>query len=209
MVYVQANATKSNPIEITYLYRNTGFNRSEANISNAWQGTAFDVRARDNGGNWNGNAEHWNHNYDSYQIATVPDGLYSLKVQGFFRMGSAENAIAQRNAGTEALNAIFYANNKEKNLMSILDAGSGLPDGNTYTGFEGKQPSVPAYRAYLNAPNAGGRAFISFADNSTTAIQALEALTNNKAEIYDLNGRKLPKLQKGVNIVNGTKVIVK
>lgn len=141
LAYVQANATKTNPIEITYLYRQTGFNRSEVNISNAWQGTAFDVRARDNGGNWNGNAEHWNRNYDSYQIATVPDGLYSLKVQGFYRMGSAENAIAQRNAGTEALNAIFYANNKEKTLMSILDAGSGLPGGNTYTGFEGKVPN--------------------------------------------------------------------
>jgi hypothetical protein len=44
---------------------------------------------------------------------------------------------------------------------------------------------------------------------TTTGIEAVEALTSGKAEIYDLNGRKLNKLQKGVNIVNGVKVYVK
>lgn len=41
-----------------------------------------------------------------------------------------------------------------------------------------------------------------------TAIKAISGLTAGKA-IYDLNGRQLEKLQKGVNIVNGVKVIVK
>ena len=72
---------------------------------------------------------------------------------------------------------------------------------------EGEQPNVPAGRAYLTVSNPS-REFIGFAD-TTTALNAIEALTSNKAEIYDLNGRKLTKLQKGVNIVNGTKVVVK
>lgn len=70
------------------------------------------------------------------------------------------------------------------------------------------KPTIPAGRAYLKDAAAGGREFIDFG-GTTTAINALEAITNNKAEIYDLNGRKLNKLQKGVNIVNGTKVVVK
>lgn len=142
LAYVQANATSSNPIEVTYLFRRTGFNRNEANSpADSWQGTAFDYRATGNGGadQWNGNAEHWNRTFDSYQIATVPDGLYSLKAQGYYRMGSNDNAIAARANGTEVLNALLYANTKEVPLMSILDGGD-LPDGNTYTGHTGKLP---------------------------------------------------------------------
>ncbi len=76
------------------------------------------------------------------------------------------------------------------------------------------------YRAYLSVPvesttddSTGDaiRAF-TFGDGNATAIEAVEvldALTSGNAQIYDLNGRKLSKLQKGVNIVNGKKVIVK
>lgn len=73
---------------------------------------------------------------------------------------------------------------------------------------ENTQPTVKAYHAYLNVDsNVKGFGFST--ENGATAIKALEALTNGKPEIYDLNGRKLNKLQKGVNIVNGVKVLVK
>lgn len=73
---------------------------------------------------------------------------------------------------------------------------------------EDVQPTVKAYRAYLNVDsNVKGFGFST--ENGATAIKALEALTSGKPEIYDLNGRKLNKLQKGVNIVNGVKVLVK
>jgi hypothetical protein len=49
---------------------------------------------------------------------------------------------------------------------------------------------------------------ISF-ENTTTGVEAVKALTDGEAQIYDLNGRKLSKLRKGINIVNGVKVIVK
>lgn len=73
---------------------------------------------------------------------------------------------------------------------------------------ENTQPTVKAYHAYLNVDsNVKGFGFST--ENGATAIKALEALTSGKPEIYDLNGRKLNKLQKGVNIVNGVKVLVK
>jgi hypothetical protein len=77
---------------------------------------------------------------------------------------------------------------------------------------EGSEPTIGAYRAYLTVPTTDASASaalrISF-DNETTGIEAVKALTNGKAEIYDLNGRKLNKLRKGINIVDGVKVIVK
>ncbi|MBR1683012.1 MAG: Ig-like domain-containing protein [Bacteroidaceae bacterium] len=76
-----------------------------------------------------------------------------------------------------------------------------------YQVAEGEQPTVGANRAYLTAPAQGGvKAF--FFDDTATAIQnVFDGVA--AGEVYDLAGRKLQKLQKGVNIVNGKKVIVK
>lgn len=80
-----------------------------------------------------------------------------------------------------------------------------------YLVAEGQEPTIGAYRAYLTVPSADNASAlrISFGGETATGIEAVEAFMGGKAEIYDLNGRKLNKLQKGVNIVNGTKVIVK
>lgn len=68
---------------------------------------------------------------------------------------------------------------------------------------------VSANRCYLQLPagKAGVKA-ISFPGDAT-AIDAINALVSGKAEIYDLQGRRLPALQKGINVVNGRKVMVK
>lgn len=73
---------------------------------------------------------------------------------------------------------------------------------------EGKLPTVGANRAYLDLTNSsvGVKAFYM---DDATAIQAVEELLSGKAEIYDLAGRRQQKLQKGINIVGGKKVLVK
>ena len=70
------------------------------------------------------------------------------------------------------------------------------------------QPTLSANKAYLTAPASPVKEF-GFAGGTATAIEALDALVSGQAKIYDLNGRQLQKLQKGVNIVNGVKVLVK
>ena len=42
-----------------------------------------------------------------------------------------------------------------------------------------------------------------------TSINDINAEQNTNHIVYDLNGRKLKTLKKGVNIVNGKKVLVK
>lgn len=71
---------------------------------------------------------------------------------------------------------------------------------------EGVQPTVKANNAYLVAPQSDARVFLL---GDETAISALQALTSGKAEIFDINGRRLNSLQKGINIVGGKKIIVK
>ncbi len=66
--------------------------------------------------------------------------------------------------------------------------------------------TVGANRAYLTVPTSSVKGFFF---GEATAIGAIEALTSGKAEIFDLNGRKLQGLQKGMNIVNGKKIMVK
>ena len=81
----------------------------------------------------------------------------------------------------------------------------------TSTAHVGSKP----FRAYMvdnsSAPAAGARMFSI--SGSTTAIEQLETTADSKAEYYDLQGRRLQNLQKGMNIVKRggktMKVIIK
>lgn len=69
-------------------------------------------------------------------------------------------------------------------------------------------PSVNANRAYLTVPALVKLNAYFFDDGTATAIQSVFDSAAS-GEVYDIAGRKLGKLQKGVNIVNGKKVLVK
>ena len=83
----------------------------------------------------------------------------------------------------------------------------------TSTAHVGSKP----FRAYMvdnsSAPAAGARMFSISVGGSTTAIDQLESTADSKAEYYDLQGRRLQDLQKGINIVKRggktMKVIIK
>ena len=85
--------------------------------------------------------------------------------------------------------------------------------GETSTEFVGSKP----FRAYMvdntSASAAGARMFSISVGGSTTAIEQLETTADSKAEYYDLQGRRLQDLQKGINIVKRggktMKVIIK
>jgi hypothetical protein len=77
---------------------------------------------------------------------------------------------------------------------------------------EGNQPNVGAYRCYLTAPS-GARA-LHFNFDETNAVETIKALTAGKNTIYNVAGKVVPSLQKGLNIIKTSdgkirKVIVK
>lgn len=66
------------------------------------------------------------------------------------------------------------------------------------------------YRCYLTKPTLTAvSAFYLNGEGETTGINALLNGNNGETEIYDLSGKRLNHLQKGINIVNGQKVLVK
>lgn len=102
-------------------------------------------------------------------------------------------------------NCYIVKGDKLMNPAKLLEA--------TATEFVGSKP----FRAYMvdnsSAPAAGARMFSISVGGGTTAIEQLESTADSKAEYYDLQGRRLQNLQKGVNIVKRggktMKVIIK
>ena len=70
--------------------------------------------------------------------------------------------------------------------------------------------NIKAFRAYLpyKAPSEGGALRIVF-DDVTTGIEGIEVNDGGKTAIYDLSGRRVSRMTKGLYIVNGKKVFIK
>lgn len=68
--------------------------------------------------------------------------------------------------------------------------------------------SLSAYKAYYREENTPVQGFsFNFDEAIVTAIQNISATGSQKSEVYDLQGRRMQHVQKGLNIVNGRKVI--
>ena len=129
------------------------------------------------------------------QTAETANGNYQL--QGLY---------TQKEFSKDADNNCYIVKGvKLMNPAKLLDK--------TATKSVGSKP----FRAYMvdssSAPAAGARMFSISVGGSTTAIEQLETTADSKAEYYDLQGRRLQNLQKGVNIVKRggktMKVIIK
>lgn len=168
---------------------------------------------------------------------TVPTGLTAYVVTGYGDTDAAgertELTLSRINSIPKNTPVIFFSetpqtyifsgvirnheNSHERGLLTgtyvpqTITSGYVLQNGIHGTAFyvasEEDPITVPAGRAYIAA--SANAKVLTFGNDDATAIDALNGLTSGKAEIYDLNGRKQDKLQRGVNIVNGVKVIVK
>ena len=71
---------------------------------------------------------------------------------------------------------------------------------------------IPANRAYISASSipAGVKSFTFVFEDITTGITETRTATREEVEaIFNLNGQRMSKMQRGINIVNGKKVLVK
>lgn len=114
-----------------------------------------------------------------------------------------ENNLLKPGTGaeTEGTNCLFY-----KLAYDDYDAKTGL---GFYWGADNGGPFIAkAGGAYLAVPNSAGTARgFSFDDCS----EGIDLITDDSAQrsIFTLSGQKVNELQKGLNIVNGKKVLVK
>lgn len=90
-------------------------------------------------------------------------------------------------------------------------------DSYDYYGFQGGQfvkaayATVNPFRSYIKvAKSANAPATLIWTDDEATGISSLKAdIQNGKADVYDLQGRRVLNPVRGLYIVNGKKVIVK
>ncbi len=153
-------------------------------------------------------------------IIKMKDGAKSLSIS------EADEAIAKDVQASETANGNYQLQGiyTQKEFSKDADNNCYIVKGNqlmnpakllenTSTIQVGSKP----FRAYMvdksSAPAAGARMFSISVGGSTTAIEQLESTADSKAEYYDLQGRRLQNLQKGVNIVKRggktMKVIIK
>lgn len=163
---------------------------------------------------------------------TIPEGVTAYTIGGIDKNGiltleqqntiSAHTPVIVYSESASDINAVQFgvatAGNPTSNYLTGVYTDTEAPVGSYVlqnqggrVGFyqvqEGTQPWVRANRAYLTVPaSANVKAFYM---DDATAIQTVEELLSGKAEIYDLAGRRQQKLQKGINIVGGKKVLVK
>ena len=79
------------------------------------------------------------------------------------------------------------------------------PDGHVKKGYS--NASMKGFRGYFELPAAGARIVID--GQEVTAVEGIETKANTVETIYNLNGQQLTKPQRGINIINGRKVVVK
>ena len=131
-----AEATEDEPVDATFLLLDPNFSRNNRNQS-AWTGDDFGV----GGDNTNFNAEKWGGNsqtFDISQTVNVPNGLYKISFNGFYRYNNTTDntndvAIAAHADGTEVINSFIYINGNDYPLTSIADEAASAA-------LEGKLP---------------------------------------------------------------------
>lgn len=121
----------THPIDATYLLPGAGFGRNDNDANACWQGGPTIGWTDYVWDNCDFNAERYNGqigtlsstktNFDVYQNISVPNGLYYVSVQAFYRDGSISHADSGRQEGWEVIHSELYVNDKSIYVPSILE----------------------------------------------------------------------------------------
>ena len=117
-------------------------------------------------------------------------------------------------------NGAATTNQTQGCLTGVLDAAHTLVPAGSYvlarhnSGVQGFFPTngtvnCPLNKCYFTAPATTASQAFFFPGGTQTGIESVFSGNEGKVTIYNLAGQKLNKLEKGINIVNGRKVLVK
>lgn len=122
---------------------------------------------------------------------------YSLPVSGIYVKGSPVAGLltgVYENTSAPVGSYVLQNNNDKVGFYQVA---------------AGKQPTVNANRCYLTAPVPKVKAFY-FNEEDATGIENLNVndnLNEGVEAIYNVAGQRINKLQKGINIINGKKIL--
>ena len=82
-------------------------------------------------------------------------------------------------------------------------------DGDNVGFYHWAGTKLNANRAYIAGSGSGVKGFALNFDDDATAIKDLNDLKDSNGLIFNLAGQRISKMQKGINIMNGKKIVVK
>ena len=160
----------------------------------------------------------------NFQKVAAVDGVVTLQANTPYAVFVAADQTENLTFGTKNINPNsdcittdpngkfdFIGNYSEwKKGQSPIMPGDYVAGADKFVKAKGSN-GLKAYRAYLQFVGTEEPANVAFNFGGfvVDGIEAVELLNNLSGNIYNLNGQKLQKAQKGINIVNGKKVLVK
>jgi hypothetical protein len=160
--------------------------------------------------------------YEPYLIKKEAGAGLSVSAEGQeFNIGISgpQNGSSHNNyklqgvlVNTSVINGTNYTSAKEGYDVAITDPNAYyfVAADNTFRKLNGRF-NLKAFRAYLTATSANARENIGidiFDNDQPTGISFVESEDGKTVDvIFDLNGRRLQNAKKGINIINGKKVI--
>ncbi|MBR0273120.1 MAG: InlB B-repeat-containing protein [Bacteroidaceae bacterium] len=160
-----------------------------------------------------------NADYSAWQITGVADSKITFgQISGHVAEGTG---ILLKGTPSATINLNILPAGGETlgdNKLEGIKTATAVAD-DTYYGLSGdtfkkvNAGTVPAGKALLPAAEVGSvKEFLTFVFDGADAINGLipnPSLSKRGAEIYNLAGQKMNRLQRGINIVNGKKIFVK
>lgn len=106
---------------------------------------------------------------------------------------------------------VKVADNVFKGTAEDIDAAGkyilAKPAGQPAGFYKATQGTIKAGKAYLELPEGVDIKAFYFEEDEATGINFVESKLNENGAIYNLAGQRLNKVQKGINIINGKKVL--
>lgn len=138
------------------------------------------------------------------KVTTVPanTGVLLKGETGDYTINVVEGGAA--GAMQNLFQGVLVDTEKEDPIYVLLNGDAGVGFYKTTQGF-----TVGAHTAYLPATAGGNGARSFIAIDEATAIESIAAETMTNGEVYNLQGQRVVKAQKGLYIINGKKVVIK
>ncbi|UPS44352.1 hypothetical protein M1D30_12425 [Prevotella sp. E15-22] len=166
----KTNASLENPADLTNKIVNPSFDGND--LTTGWS-TKFNA----NGGKEN--AEYWNMNYNTYQdIKELPEGVYALGVNAFYRAGSNGSSAIQN----------WLAHNEASKYAKLYAVAGGntrqTAIANVFSGAQAENQNVGDVAVTYDDPESGESVTVYVPNNMGAAEYYMHTLGQYKNTLY-------------------------
>ena len=144
---------------------------------------------------------------------TIPNSVTSIGYNAFSNCFNL-TSVTIPNSVTSIKSFAFYGNRNLSVVVSLIENPFSISYVfGDYSGsgdyFNNATLYVPVGTKEKYQATDGWKDFVNIVEGTPTSIKVIENIQNKNATVYDLNGVRLPAPKKGINIINGQKVVVK